>query len=188
MVSPVSFMRSVSWYLHLALYCHSLWIIFIKKCRKCVNNGDNFFFICGEVTFASRKCSIAPTVKKAHFLYFCCKVGDQKNNDHHTCATLRVHSNSMRGWMEIDLVYCLECPWVGGCLPITVVNVISAWCSLLKILCEWRNNHDDGPTFLPDKFCYVVWWRRQCFFKQRRTAAISFKRCRLLAMHSLVLA
>ena len=40
---------------------------------KCVNNPDNFCHICGEVTFASRKCSITPTTKKAYFLDFGCK-------------------------------------------------------------------------------------------------------------------
>jgi len=45
--------------------------------RKCVNNPDNFCYICGEVTFASRKCLITPTIKEANYFYFGCKVGDQ---------------------------------------------------------------------------------------------------------------
>jgi len=45
--------------------------------RTCVNNPDNFCYICGEVTFASRKCSITATIKKAYYLCFGCKVGDQ---------------------------------------------------------------------------------------------------------------
>jgi len=61
--------------------------------RKCVNIPDNFCYICGEVTFASRKCLITPNIKKAHFLYFGCKVGDRDTNVHHTCAALRVHPN-----------------------------------------------------------------------------------------------
>jgi len=51
--------------------------MFTKMSRKCVNNPDNFCYICGEVTFASRKCSITPTTKKAYFLYFGCKLKDQ---------------------------------------------------------------------------------------------------------------
>jgi len=43
--------------------------------QKCVNNSDNFCYICGEVTFALRKFSITPTIKKAYFLYFDCKTG-----------------------------------------------------------------------------------------------------------------
>lgn len=45
--------------------------------RKCVNTADNFCYICGEVTFANQKKSINSQVKKAHHLYFGCKVGDQ---------------------------------------------------------------------------------------------------------------
>jgi hypothetical protein len=45
--------------------------------RKCVNNPDNVCYICGEVIFASRKYPITPTIKKAYFLYFGCKVWDQ---------------------------------------------------------------------------------------------------------------
>jgi len=36
--------------------------------RKYVNNPDNFCNICGEVTLASRKCSITPTIKKGILL------------------------------------------------------------------------------------------------------------------------
>ena len=45
--------------------------------RNCVNNPNNFCYICGEVTFASRKRRITPTIKNAYFLYFGCKVRDQ---------------------------------------------------------------------------------------------------------------
>jgi len=56
--------------------------------RKCVNNPDNFCYIYGEVTFASREFSITPTIKKAYFLYFGCKVGDQnKKWAPHVCCT-----------------------------------------------------------------------------------------------------
>ena len=70
-------------------------------------NSDNFCYICGEVTFVSRNFSITPTIKKAYFLYFGFKVGDQDKNGHNTCAALRVHPNSMRGWMKKDVV----CVW-----------------------------------------------------------------------------
>jgi len=108
--------------------------------RKCVNNSDNFCYIFGEVTFASRKLLITPTVKKAYFLYFGCKVGDQDENGHHTYSALCVHPNSMRGWMEKDVVYRLECPWFWGCLAITVPTVISVWCPQFKMVCPWRKN------------------------------------------------
>jgi len=56
------------------------------------------------------------------------------------CAALCVHPNSMRGWMEKDIVCCLECPLFGGCLAITVLTVISVWCPLFKMVCPWRKN------------------------------------------------
>ena len=56
------------------------------------------------------------------------------------CAALRIHPNSMRGWMEKDVVSHLECPWFGGCLAITVLTVISVWCPLFKMVCPWRKN------------------------------------------------
>lgn len=34
--------------------------------RKCVNNPDNFCYICCEVIFPKQKCSISPTIKKAY--------------------------------------------------------------------------------------------------------------------------
>jgi len=64
----------------MAFYCHRLCSIFIKMSLKCVNNPDNVCCICGEVTFALRKCSIIPPIKTAYFLYFGCKVGDQDKN------------------------------------------------------------------------------------------------------------
>ena len=139
MVSPSSFMRILSWQFQLAFCCRILCSIFIKMSRKCVNNPDNFCYTCGEVTFTSRKFSITPTIKKAYFLYFGCEIGDQdKRNGHHTCAALRVHPNSMRGWMETDVVCRLECLWFGGCLAVTVLTVISVSCPLFKMVCPWR--------------------------------------------------
>lgn len=35
----------------------------IEVCRKCVNSLDNFCYICGEITFASRKCVLTPLIK-----------------------------------------------------------------------------------------------------------------------------
>jgi len=32
--------------------------------RNCVNSPDNFCYICGEVTFSTRKLAFTPTVKK----------------------------------------------------------------------------------------------------------------------------
>jgi len=44
---------------------------------SCVNSADLFCYVCGEVTLASQKHSIMPLIKKAHHLYFGCKLSDQ---------------------------------------------------------------------------------------------------------------
>ena len=45
--------------------------------RTCINKANNFCYISGEVTFSSQKRSITAVVRKAYYLYFGCKVGDQ---------------------------------------------------------------------------------------------------------------
>ena len=49
----------------------------INMPRKCVNSLDAFCYICGEVTFKSRRLFFTPLIKKCHEDYFGCKVGDQ---------------------------------------------------------------------------------------------------------------
>jgi len=49
----------------------------INMQRNCVNSSDAFCYICGEVTFKSRRRSFAPLIKKCYEHYFGCKVGDQ---------------------------------------------------------------------------------------------------------------
>jgi len=67
--------------------------------RKCLNNPDNFCCICGEVTFASKKCSITPTIKKTYFLDFGCKVGEQdKKLTPHMCCTMC--SSKRNAWVN----------------------------------------------------------------------------------------
>jgi len=67
--------------------------------RKCVNNPNNFCYICGEVTFDSRKCSITPIIKKAYFLYLGCKVGDQDTKwAPHVCCT--TCSSRLKAWVN----------------------------------------------------------------------------------------
>jgi len=114
-----------------------------------------------------------------------------------------VHPNAMRGWMEKDVVCHLECPWFGGCLEITLLTVIAVWCPLLKMVCPCRKNqhlciriyHQQTAcaswrwtfcSWTSRQFCYMLWRWWQSFFKQQRTTAISFKRCRQLAKHRLL--
>jgi hypothetical protein len=59
----------------------------INMPRKCVNSSDAFCYICGEVTFKSRRRSFTPLIKKYYEHYFGCKVGDQNNSwDPHFCC------------------------------------------------------------------------------------------------------
>ena len=55
--------------------------------RNCVNNQDNFCYICGEATFASQKRNITAVVKKTYHHYFGWKVGDQDKSwaPHYCC-------------------------------------------------------------------------------------------------------
>ena len=57
--------------------------------RKCVNSSDAFCYICGEVTFKSRRLSFTPLIKKCYESYFGCKVGDQDKSwaPHFCCVT-----------------------------------------------------------------------------------------------------
>ena len=57
--------------------------------RKCVNSSDAFCYICGEVTFKSRRRSFTPLIKKCYENYFGCKVGDQDKSwaPHFCCVT-----------------------------------------------------------------------------------------------------
>jgi len=64
-----------------------------------LHNPDNFCYICGEVTFASKKCSITPTIKQAYLLYFGCKVGNQnKKWAPHVCYT--TCSSKINAWVN----------------------------------------------------------------------------------------
>ena len=57
--------------------------------RKCVNSSDELCYICGEVTFKSRRRSFTPLIKKCYEHYFCCKVGDKDKSwaPHFCCVT-----------------------------------------------------------------------------------------------------
>jgi len=60
----------------------------INMPRNCVNYSDAFCYICGEVTFKSRRRSFTPLIKKCYEHYFGCKVRDQeKSMAPHFCVT-----------------------------------------------------------------------------------------------------
>jgi len=188
----------------MAFYCHRLCSIFIKMSLKCVNNPDNVCCICGEVTFALRKCSIIPPIKTAYFLYFGCKVGDQdKNWAPYMCCTtcslkLNVWVNGKGCCMPFgvpmvwrvpsnhntECYFCMVLPIQNGMSMKKKINTCVSKYTISNLVCaSWQWTY---CSWTSRQFCYVLWWRRQCFLKQWRTAAISFKRCRLLAIHRLL--
>jgi len=61
----------------------------INMPRKCVNSSDAFCYICGEVTFKSRRRSFTPLIKKCYEHYFVGNVGDQDKSwaSHFCCVT-----------------------------------------------------------------------------------------------------
>ena len=67
--------------------------------RTCLNKANNFCYICGEVTFSSQKRSITAVVRKAYYLYFGCKVGDQDKTwaPHICCNTC---ATNLRQWLN----------------------------------------------------------------------------------------
>jgi len=67
--------------------------------RYCVNIADLFCHMCGEVTLASKRRSITPLTKKAHHLYFVCKLGDQDKKwaPHSVCKSCAI---CLGGWIN----------------------------------------------------------------------------------------
>ena len=77
-----------------------------------LNNPVKFCYICGEVTFAPRKFSITPTIKKAYLLYFDCKVRNQnKKSAPHVFYT--TCSSKLNAWVKGK----------GRCMPFGVPKV-----------------------------------------------------------------
>jgi len=67
--------------------------------RKCVNSADNFYYICGKVTFSSQKLAVTSIIRKTYHLYFYCQVGDQgKSWDPHLCCN--TCATNLRSWLS----------------------------------------------------------------------------------------
>jgi len=139
--------------------------------RNCVNNPDNFCYICGEVTFASRKCSITPTIKNSYFSYFGCKVGDQdKKWAPRVCCT--TYSSKLNAWVNgkgrcmpvgvpmfwrvpsnhsTDCYFCMVCPLyvheenINAC--VTEYTISNSACA------SWRWTSCSRTS---GQFCYVL--------------------------------
>lgn len=79
--------------------------------RKCVNNPNNFCYVCGKITFASQKCTITPTIKtsSSYRLYFGFDIGEQEKSwaPHVCCVSC---ASDLRNWLSGKL----------KCMPFTV--------------------------------------------------------------------
>jgi hypothetical protein len=64
----------------------------------CVSNEENVCYVCGEVAFASQRCSIITMVKKAYQLSFGCKIRDRTRVVSHTYAATLVQQIFASGW------------------------------------------------------------------------------------------
>ncbi|XP_029451745.1 zinc finger protein 544-like isoform X3 [Rhinatrema bivittatum] len=81
--------------------------------RTCVNNADNFCYVCGEVTFASQKRSITALVKRAYYLYFGCKIGDQDKSwaPHICCNTCATNLHQWLNRKRKSMPFALPMIW-----------------------------------------------------------------------------
>ena len=137
--------------------------------------------------------------KKSYFFYFCCKLGDQNKNKAPPLGYTRFSFKSI-AWVNgngscipfgVPKVWGVprnhslyHCYILWNVLEIKINTCVSEY-TISKSACDsWRW---PSRSWTSRHFCYALWWRRQCFFKRRRNAAIRFKRCRLLAKQSLVL-
>jgi len=67
--------------------------------RACLNNPDNFCYICGQFTLKQQKRKIDFKTKKAYKLYFGCEIGDQDKKwaPHICCSSC---TSGLKRWIE----------------------------------------------------------------------------------------
>ena len=67
--------------------------------RSCVNNPDNFCYVCGKFTPNDQRKNLASKIKTAYWYYFGCKVGNQdKSWAPHICFT--VCNSGLTQWLN----------------------------------------------------------------------------------------
>jgi len=85
--------------LSLSLFFFKVSYISYTMPRNCVNNPNNFCYICRAVTYSTRKLPLTPMVKKSYESYFSCKVGDQdKKWAPHVCCISC--ATNLREWLN----------------------------------------------------------------------------------------
>jgi len=98
----------------------------INMPRKCVNSSDAFCYMCGEVTFKSRRRSFTSLIKKCYEHYFGCKVGDNDKSwaPHFCCVTC---ARRLAAWAKVHAVCPSPFLWFGES-PRTMFKIAtSAW-------------------------------------------------------------
>jgi len=72
-----------------------------------------FFYVCCEVTLASRRRSITPLIKKAYHLYFGCKLGDQdmKWTQHIVCKSWAIRLGSWINRKGMAMPFAVPVVW-----------------------------------------------------------------------------
>jgi len=80
--------------------------------RKCANSSDAFCYICGEVTFKSRRRSFTLLIKKCCGHYFGCKVGDQdKRLAPHFCCVTRARRLAAWAKGSRSMTFAISMVW-----------------------------------------------------------------------------
>src|SRR5215469_8788343 len=67
--------------------------------RTCINDPDNFCYVCGQYTLKKQRRNINSQVRKAYKLYFGCELGDQDKKwaPHICCASCTFR---LKNWLE----------------------------------------------------------------------------------------
>jgi len=81
--------------------------------RSCVNSGYIFCCVCGKVTLASQRRSIALLIKKAYHLYFGCKLAEQDKKwaPHFVCKSCAICPGGWINCKEIALSFAIPMVW-----------------------------------------------------------------------------
>lgn len=86
---------------------------FTMERRKCVNEPDNFCYVCGKYTTTDQRKKLTKRVQLAYKYYFDCQVGDQdKSWAPHVCCT--VCYSALTQWLNgkrKGLAFCVPMVW-----------------------------------------------------------------------------
>ena len=81
---------------------------------NCVNSPEDFCYVCGEVTFSTRKHPLIPMLKKAYECSFGCRVWNKDKNGFLMYVVSLVLQFYVNGWITKGVQCLLPFPWYGG--------------------------------------------------------------------------